>query len=398
MRTRACLISLLLAVASATIAVPYAEAEDKDAVIETARRRFQEGVKYFDQKRYEEARAAFLQAYALKRHPAVLLNLAQSEARSGHPAEAARHFATYLRESPNAPANERADAEKGLASARTKLGRIHVTAPSGAEVLLDGELMGQSPLPEQVDATPGSHVLEARMGGRNATASVAVQVGKSTNATLSLDSGQVSAPLPPPVAPTSPTVPPTAPSEAQEKPAVEPAKENPSPSEAGVQVSTEGREPFFGWLAHNGVGIAGVAATIVGAGVGTGFLLAANKASQNSDSVTAQIQQESTNIGVDSHGICVDPVTKVNQSSVKEDQKAGEIQRFQQACSLLTDNLDKSKQDRTYATVGFVLAGVGLTATFVTYFLTSNRGSSSSALVVPVVSPGHAGLAVVGSF
>jgi hypothetical protein len=389
----------LLAVASATIAVPYAEAQDKDAVIEMARRRFQEGVKYFDQKRYEEARAAFLQAYALKRHPAVLLNLAQSEARSGHPAEAARHFATYLRESPNAAATERADAEKGLASARTKLGRIHVTAPSGAEVLLDGELMGQSPLPEQLDATPGTHVLEARMGGRNATASVAVQVGKSSNATLSLDSGQVSAPLPPPpVAPSSPTVPPTAPSEAQEKPAVEP-KENPSPAETSVQVSTEGREPFFSWLGHNGVGITGVAVTIIGAGVGTAFLLAANKASENSDSVTAQIQQESMNIGINSMGVCVDPVTKVRQSSVKEEQKTVEIERFQQACSLLTDNLDKRKQDRAYATVGFVLAGVGLTATFVTYFLTSNRGgSSSSAIVVPVISPGHAGLAVVGSF
>ena len=55
-----------------------------------ARRRFQEGVKFFDQKKFEEARAAFLQAYALKHHPAVLLNLAQSEIRSGHPLEAAR--------------------------------------------------------------------------------------------------------------------------------------------------------------------------------------------------------------------------------------------------------------------------------------------------------------------
>src|SRR5258708_4063050 len=152
MRTRACLATLMLAAASVTLAVPHANAQDKDAVVEMARRRFQEGVKFFDQKKYEEARAAFLQAYALKRHPAVLLNLAQSEARSGHPTEAARHFATYLRESPNPPATERADAEKGLAAARTKLGRIHVAAPAGAEGVLDGELIGQAPLPEAVDA------------------------------------------------------------------------------------------------------------------------------------------------------------------------------------------------------------------------------------------------------
>src|SRR5258708_8988783 len=152
MRTRSCIAALLLAASSAALPCRVAIAQEKDAVTEMARRRFQEGVKFFDQKRYEEARAAFLQAYALKRHPAVLLNLAQSEARSGHPAEAARHFATYLRESPNPPANERADAEKGLATARTKLGRIHIAAPSGAEVVLDGELIGQAPLPEAVDA------------------------------------------------------------------------------------------------------------------------------------------------------------------------------------------------------------------------------------------------------
>src|SRR5713101_3208360 len=98
MRTRACLATLMLAAASVAVAVPRAHAQDKDAVVEMARRRFQEGVKYFDQKRYEEARAAFLQAYALKRHPAVLLNLAQCELRSGHNLEAARHFAAYLRD------------------------------------------------------------------------------------------------------------------------------------------------------------------------------------------------------------------------------------------------------------------------------------------------------------
>src|ERR1044071_2818541 len=146
MRKRACLPTLLLAAVCLAIFVPPAQAQDKDAITEMARRRFQEGVKFFDQKRYEEARAAFVQAYALKHHPAVLLNLAQSEIRSGHVLEAARHFSTYLRESPNVTAAERAEAEKALAAARTKLGRIHVTIASGAEILVDGEVIGQAPL------------------------------------------------------------------------------------------------------------------------------------------------------------------------------------------------------------------------------------------------------------
>ena len=87
MRTRACLATLLLAAAGLVADIGPAKAQEKDAVTEMARRRFQEGVKFFDQKKFEEARAAFLQAYALKHHPAVLLNLAQSEIRSGHPSK-----------------------------------------------------------------------------------------------------------------------------------------------------------------------------------------------------------------------------------------------------------------------------------------------------------------------
>jgi hypothetical protein len=128
-------------------------------------------------------------------------------------------------------------------------------------------------------------------------------------------------------------------------------------------------------------------------------LLAANKASDNSDSVASQIQQESMNIHVDSKGVCVDPNGKVMQSTVAPEQRAAEVQHFQQACSLLTDNLDKRKQDRTFATVGFVFAGVGLTATVAAYFLTSSKSSSpAQARVLPVIGPGQAGLAVVGSF
>ena len=190
------------------------------------------------------------------------------------------------------------------------------------------------------------------------------------------------------------------PPDTTEKPPTEAPKETPPPTgDTSLQVSTEGREPFFVWLGHNGVGIAGLAATVIGAGVGTGFLLAANKANDNSDSVASQIQQHSMDIHIDSRGVCVDPAGKVAGSSVAPENRAAEVQHFQQACALLTDNLDKRKQDRTFATVGFVFAGVGLTATIAAYFLTSGKSSSpAQARVLPVVGPGQAGLTVIGSF
>ena len=55
---------------------------EDDAVTVQARARFKEGVDHYDKGQFENARLSFLQAYALKKHPAVLLNLAQSSAKA----------------------------------------------------------------------------------------------------------------------------------------------------------------------------------------------------------------------------------------------------------------------------------------------------------------------------
>ena len=110
-----------------------------DPVTMQARARFREGVDAYDKGHYENARLAFLQAYALKKHPAVLVNLAQSSAKAGHPLEAAKYFQQFLKESTNATPKQRLDAENGLAEVRQKLGRIEIVAPSGTEVTLDAQ-------------------------------------------------------------------------------------------------------------------------------------------------------------------------------------------------------------------------------------------------------------------
>ena len=61
-----------------SLAIPTTSRAQDDATIEMARQRFREGVQFYDQHQFEKARLAFLQEYALKPHPAVLLNLAQS--------------------------------------------------------------------------------------------------------------------------------------------------------------------------------------------------------------------------------------------------------------------------------------------------------------------------------
>jgi hypothetical protein len=407
MRTRAYLAALVLAASSAALPCRYAAAQEKDAVTEMAKRRFQEGVKFFDQKRYEEARAAFLQAYALKHHPAVLLNLAQCELRSGHHLEAARHFSAYLRDPPaNGTSGERSDAEKGLSSARAKLGRIQVSVTSGAEVLVDGENVGTSPLPEAVDSAPGNHTVEARLGGRSTSTSVTVTVGRSATATLSLEGGSPPiAPLPPPTGNT----PPTAPAETPEGPPPSDASNaSPGTADTSVQLSSAstGRQPFFTWLGHSGWGITGVVLTGVGIGTIAGFTIIGNQASDNVDSVAGAIQTE---INKDKN----DPAVRARMTPEGNYPVCADpaLPTFAKACAVLKDDIDKRDLDRTVATAGIVVAVAGLTTVVAGYLLSPKTSSTKAAgpapkvasqapsvAVVPVIGAHESGLQILGRF
>src|SRR5690242_2410039 len=102
MHARPIPVAVLLAFTPVCLGAPRlarAQSSSDDETTKAARARFQEGVDYYDKGQYDKARAAFLQAYALRKHPAVLLNLAQSCLKSGHSLEAVHDFQQFLRES-----------------------------------------------------------------------------------------------------------------------------------------------------------------------------------------------------------------------------------------------------------------------------------------------------------
>ena len=157
MRRNVCLsltqLGKAAALLGALVLLPAPALAQDDVTLTMARERFKEGVGYFDKKDFAKARVAFLQAYALKKHPAVLLNLAQSELRSGHEADAAKHFAQYLREHQDATEAERQGADTGLTAAKALVGEVALDVDAtGAEVYVDGDLEGQAPLPGSVCA------------------------------------------------------------------------------------------------------------------------------------------------------------------------------------------------------------------------------------------------------
>lgn len=382
----------LLSGASLAAAAPGIRTEDETTVA-MARERFKEGVSFFDKKEYDKARVAFLQAYALKKHPAVLLNLAQSELRSGHEPEAAKHFAAYLREAPNASDSEKQAAEAGLNATKSSVAEVVVVSDeSGSEIYVDGTLEGLSPLAGSVYLTPGSHSIEARKGGKSTSQQVNAVAGKQTSATLSFAPKAA----PPAAAPSG-----------------EPQSEPPAEPESAP---TGGRKPFFSWLVSSPVGVVGLGLTGVGLGVGVGTALASNHAYNNADSVADQIKGTAAadsaaggNPGASTSDLCSDPRAWLTRNSYPANRVPPIEQRISEygkACSQYNDNKSSGDTLKTVATVGFIVGGAAAVGTIVYYFIDPNareatteaRAGKRRIALVPTVAPTQAGLTLLGTF
>lgn len=166
---------------------------------EKARQLFAEGVKAYLQSRWADARASFLAAWSLTQHYSIAGNLADCELKLGLYRDAAQHFALYVREMAKdrstTPA-ELKDGEERYAQARTKVGRadVRVSLP-GADVYVDGKLIGNAPLTDPLFLDPGRHMIEARGDGYPpARADVDAKPGVAQAVVLTL----VHSPTPPP--------------------------------------------------------------------------------------------------------------------------------------------------------------------------------------------------------
>lgn len=385
--------------ASSSFAAPAARAGDEDTTVAIARERFKEGVAFFDQKQYDKARVAFLQAYALKKHPAVLLNLAQSELRCGHEVDAAKHFSAYLRESTTASDAERQAAETGLSATKSAVALLDVNVDeSGAEIYVDGSLEGISPLPGALYVAPGPHNVEARKGGKTKTQQVNTSAGRQFMADLSF------APKTVPAAPAAAAASPGKSAPAAEEPAPAPEPEQPETPSAG-------RKPFFKWLVSSPIGVVGLGLTGVGVGGGIGLAVASKKSYDNADSVAAQIthaaSQDSMMANPDTRDLCSNPSAWLMRQPNPPSDIAGRAGQYDAACSKYQDNVHSGDQMKTWSTVGFVVGGVAAVSTVVLYFVDPNaressggdaRGARRRLAIVPSVGPAQTGLTVMGSF
>ncbi len=385
------------ALLGALLLVPAPAFAQDDVTLSMARERFKEGVSYFDKKDFAKARVAFLQAYALKKHPAVLLNLAQSELRSGHEADAAKHFAQYLREHKDASDTERQGADTGLTAAKALVGEVALDVDAtGAEVYVDGDLEGQAPLPGSVFLTPGSHEIQARKDGKTATGQVTAAAGQSTTLSLSLSRGGSK-----PAAPAPGVTPPPETS----------AEEAPPPAEE----SSGERQGFFPWLTHTPGAMIGVGLTGAGLIGGGAFAFGSKSSYDAADSVAAGISKQAKEVDLknnDKIGACSNPENwlqnytdspKREVYAVAANRKTRAAQ-YKKNCDKYKSNVKSGDTFKTLAIVSFAVAGAAAVGTIVYYFVDSKKTESSASankrriVVLPVYESGFAGGLVYGTF
>ena len=414
-----------------------------DAVTEIARQRYQEGVKDFDAGKWEEARAAFLQAYALKRSPAILLNLGLSELRAGRYYEdAGNHLQQFLREVPAASADQRATAEKGIADVKRRSGMLVVTVDAnGADISVDGVTVGRSPLLDPIFVKPGKHTIFAAYQGKSSASVVDVKTGALAGATLSLGVAGAPAPAvvtppstpaatpPPSIAPSGGlppgmmgggTTPPAArpgtpPASAPIAPNSTPpsayapngyAGNNLGPGGASPIAEPSGREPFFTWYKRKPVAWVGTGVAGLGLLGGIIFSAAAGSASSSANTLATAITAERNRIKSST-----DPLDATRNPDGRDnvcgdrDTGAGAVAHFAKPCENLRSNASAYQTDVALAVTSWVLVGVGVAGTtayaMIDWYPKKEQKTASGPkilAVAPVVSPSLQGVAIVGSF
>jgi len=392
---RTLVLALCLAPAAVVMSCPRTAAAQSDSETEVARQRFLEGVKHYDQKDFDKARLAFLQAYLLKPHPAVLLNLAQSELRAGRFADAAQNFAKYVRENPGAEAMSHAKA--AFEEARDKVGEVSLEVnTTGAVINVDGTDVGKSPLTYPIYLMPGRHTLRATKGGLSADESLEAVAGQRVYVTLALPEGSRMAPAAVAAGATS----------------AGPAEEAPvlsSASPAQPDQDSKSSPGFFGWLGDSPGAIALV--TVGGLALGTSVVLAAfaNNRYASANDARDQIMgalQLNVNKGV-LVGTAVpcgdDGIANRNDSfdsRVDPQDVAYLTNAFANACQRFTERSDSGDDLKTMSLVSLGVGVFATVGTVVWYFADSGGDGDSAkanpngqrARLTPVLTPGLSGV------
>jgi len=358
--------ALLLAVGSAggtlTLSLPaHAQAPEPPEYKppDDAAALFKQGNDAYRMKRWEEAYQAFWRAFDLKKAYDIAGNLGDVELILGKNRDAAEHLDFSLRNWPAGQQSARKRTTERLAEARAEVGTLNVSVDqSGAEVTVNGKSVGTSPITVPLFVDPGAVTVEAKLGDKTVSRTIAFDKGQEQTLTLEL---------------------PTTSGGAGKSSVTDAAAATPGAADAATNAnanasaSTTADTGAAGGPNVKTIGlIASGAVAVVGAGMGVGFLMAKSSAADDVDSLRADVRNS------------LGPNGCASQPSSAD-------------CKDLADANDRAKRNATLSTIGFIGAGVGV-AGVVTFLLLPNKQSSTATSVYPLFDQHVMGLGAKGRF
>ncbi len=191
-RARPFALSFIVAASLASsLAARDAHADDaNEARKKEAQAFFEEGLRLAKGNDPRGALTAFREAYARFPSFRVLYNIGQLCARTGDGGCAVRSYERYLRDGDKeVPAKRRKEVEAEIRQLSRTLGRLTVTTSApGAEVFVDDEPVGRTPMTEAVAVSGGTHKISASTPDQaRAEKSVSVVAGQTASVDLVLE-------------------------------------------------------------------------------------------------------------------------------------------------------------------------------------------------------------------
>lgn len=151
-----------------------------------------EGTQLFNRGAMAEALDRFKQAYAEYASPKLLFNIGLTSRSLGRSVEAMDALEKFLAEATDTPPEMISEAKRAVGELRGMLGNLTIKCSTpGAEVALDGRVIGFAPLPNSLWVMPGNHLIAAQHPGFD-RATVTVEVNAGTVHTLTLTMQRVS--------------------------------------------------------------------------------------------------------------------------------------------------------------------------------------------------------------
>jgi hypothetical protein len=168
LRAHPLLLSILAisAACGSLLLAPGAAADDSPTAVREAGKHFQRAVSLYGEADYRAALVEFKRAYAGSPHVSVLYNIGETQYQLQDYAAALTTFERYLAESGSTDPH-RAEVEGDVEVLRARVGHLSVvTIPTGADVTIDDQAAGKTPIDRPLLVSIGHRKVVASMTGR----------------------------------------------------------------------------------------------------------------------------------------------------------------------------------------------------------------------------------------